>query len=138
MCLACAVMTRVGIASSSCHEDARSQRTHFLDSEDACSTIFGLSAVLSGIASGSQDDQSAGSQFECYGYEAWTLLFPNHFVEITDVFEIRKEALEHNKSQLGDKDCIHSSLGLNGYRNSVWLDNRSGFAEAFFKASLKE
>lgn len=77
-------------------------------------------------------------EFDCYGYEVWTTLFPNCYVDISDVVELKKQALRHYRSQLADKDYIHSSLGLNAYRYNALLDNRGGFAEAFYMSSLKE
>lgn len=77
-------------------------------------------------------------QFDCLGYEVWTPLFPNCLVEISDVVEVKKQALEHYKSQLAEKDYIHSQLGLNAYRSSALLYKRDGFAEAFFLAPLSE
>jgi LmbE family N-acetylglucosaminyl deacetylase len=75
--------------------------------------------------------------FDCVGYEVWTPLFPNYLVEIGDVIEIKRQALEKYQSQLADSDYIHTALGLNAYRSSALLDTR-GYAEAFFYASKKE
>lgn len=77
-------------------------------------------------------------QFDCLGYEVWTPLFPNCLVEISDVIEVKKMVLEYYKSQLADKDYIHTQLGLNAYRYSALLDNNSGFVEAFFQAPLQD
>jgi N-acetylglucosamine malate deacetylase 1 len=77
-------------------------------------------------------------EFDCFGYEVWTPLFPNCLVDIDDVVEVKKEALNHYKSQLTDVDYLHSSLGLNAYRSSALLDCQSRYVEAFFQAPLKD
>src|SRR5262245_51467251 len=81
--------------------------------------------------------EGLGFQFDCCAYEVWTPLFPNCFVEIDDVVEVKKKALSHYHSQLADKDYIHASLGLNAYRSIALLNNNGGFAEAFFLARLQ-
>jgi len=85
-------------------------------------------------------DATANSnyRFDCLGYEVWTPLFSNCLVEISDVISLKKEALHYYKSQLEDKNYIHTCLGLNAYRSSALLDNKDGFVEAFFMAPLEE
>lgn len=75
--------------------------------------------------------------FTCLAYEVWTPLFPNCYVDISDVVDLKTQALKHYVSQLADTDFVHSSLGLNAYRSSA-LDNQARFAEAFFMASLND
>ena len=75
--------------------------------------------------------------FDCAGYEVWTPLFPNYLVEISDVVDIKRQALTQYQSQLADSDYIHTTLGLNAYRSSALLETR-GYAEAFFYTSVKE
>jgi len=77
-------------------------------------------------------------KFDCLGYEIWTPLFPNCLVKIDETVEIKKEAIQQYKSQLTDKDYIHTNLGLNAYRSIALLDNNCRFVEAFFRASLKD
>jgi LmbE family N-acetylglucosaminyl deacetylase len=81
--------------------------------------------------------EGSNLQFDCCAYEVWTPLFPNCYVDISDVSEIKKTALQHYASQLADKDYIHTCLGLNAYRSMALLSNR-GYAEAFFRSSLLE
>jgi LmbE family N-acetylglucosaminyl deacetylase len=76
-------------------------------------------------------------QFDCSGYEVWTPLFPNCFVDINDAVEMKKQALQQYQSQLADKDYIHASLGLNAYR-SIALEAEKGFVEAFYMAPLRD
>jgi LmbE family N-acetylglucosaminyl deacetylase len=81
---------------------------------------------------------NSGHRFDCFGYEVWTPLFSNCLVEISQVAALKKEALQHYKSQLEDKNYIHTCLGLNAYRSSALLDNQDGFVEAFFTAPLED
>lgn len=86
-------------------------------------------------------DATEGSAFgfDCGGYEVWTPLFPNCFVDISDSVEIKKQALQQYESQVSEKDYIHSTLGLNAYRSIALLGNTNRhFVEAFFMAPLKE
>ena len=78
-----------------------------------------------------------GYRFDCMGYEVWTPLFPNCLVEISDVVEVKKQALLHYASQLADKDYVHSALGLNAYRSSH-LQRQGGYVEAFYAAGVEE
>jgi N-acetylglucosamine malate deacetylase 1 len=75
-------------------------------------------------------------QFDCIGFEVWTPLFPNCLVEITDVIDIKKVAIQCYESQLADADYLHTCLGLNAFRASALLDNKHGYVEAFFRATL--
>jgi N-acetylglucosamine malate deacetylase 1 len=76
-------------------------------------------------------------RFDCLGYEVWTPLFPNYFVDISDVIQIKAKALQEYPSQLADTNYIHTVFGLNAFRSAVLLHSK-GYAEAFFYASLKE
>jgi N-acetylglucosamine malate deacetylase 1 len=75
-------------------------------------------------------------RFECVGFEIWTPLFPNCLVEITDVIDVKKRAIECYESQLADADYLHTCLGLNAFRASALLDNKDGYVEAFFRVTL--
>jgi N-acetylglucosamine malate deacetylase 1 len=77
-------------------------------------------------------------EFDCYGYEVWTPLYPNCMVDISDTVNVKKEALLHYRSQLADLDYVHTSLGLNAYRSGALLDHKSRYVEAFFMASLQD
>jgi LmbE family N-acetylglucosaminyl deacetylase len=71
-----------------------------------------------------------GLKFRCIGYEVWTPLFPNCFVNIDATVEMKKRALAHYRSQLSETDYLHMALGLNAYRSAALLD-QCRFAEAF-------
>jgi len=69
--------------------------------------------------------------FGCMGYEVWTPLFPNCFVNIDETLELKKRSLTHYQSQLAEADYLHTALGLNAYRSNAFLGGTCRFAEAF-------
>jgi LmbE family N-acetylglucosaminyl deacetylase len=69
--------------------------------------------------------------FQCIGYEVWTPLFPNCFVNIDDTIEKKKRSLNHYQSQLAEADYMHTAIGLNAYRSGALLGGTCRFAEAF-------
>lgn len=75
---------------------------------------------------------------QCIGYEVWTPLFPNCFVRIDEVVDVKRSALGQYRSQLAQTDYMHSALGLNAYRAAAFKDKYGSFAEAFCSVSLKE
>lgn len=77
-------------------------------------------------------------QFDCVAFEIWTPLFPNCLVEIHDAVDIKKRAIQCYQSQLADADYLHTCLGLNAFRSSALLDNKGGYVEAFFRATLED
>lgn len=85
-------------------------------------------------------DATEGTQlkFDCVAFEVWTPLFPNCLVEIHDVVDIKKRAIQCYQSQLADADYLHTCLGLNAFRSSALLDNKGGYVEAFFRATLED
>ena len=87
--------------------------------------------IFSAAASPSRDS------CEVYAYELWSPLYPNCMVDISDVIEIKRQALLQFTSQIQDNDFPRSILGLNAYRSAFHLHSR-GYAEAFFRCSLSE
>lgn len=75
--------------------------------------------------------------FDCFGYEAWSPIYPNCMIDIGDAVEVKKQALEKFKSQLKHNNYINSILSLNSYRSMVHLKGE-GYVEAFFAATSKE
>jgi len=63
-------------------------------------------------------------------YEVWTPLLPNRIVNISDVINIKKEAISYHKSQLRSRAYDKAILALNQYRAE--LNGVKGFAEAFY------
>jgi LmbE family N-acetylglucosaminyl deacetylase len=77
-------------------------------------------------------------EFECRGYEVWTLLFPNCVINIDATMELKKQAIACYRSQLEHTDYLHTAIGLNAHR-SLALGGRAGqFAEAFHALSLAD
>ena len=70
------------------------------------------------------------------GYEVWSPL-PNHqmVMDISSVFQFKKEALNKYSSQLGVKDWISGCTGLNAYRGAI--SGKGAFAEAFQVIKLR-
>jgi len=74
---------------------------------------------------------------QVYAYEVWSPLYPNCMVDISDVAEVKRQALLEFATQIADNDYVHSMLGLNAYRAAFHLKSR-GYAEAFFRCSPRE
>lgn len=87
------------------------------------------------IFSGAVGEVTNGCQV--FAYEVWSPLYPNCMVDISDVVEIKRQALLQFATQLADNDFIHSILGLNAYRTAFHLRSR-GYAEAFFRCTPRE
>lgn len=65
-------------------------------------------------------------------YEIWSTLWPNVEVDITEVVDIKREAIELYASQVSGMSYAESALGLNRYRG---LKVRVPFAEGFYVAN---
>jgi LmbE family N-acetylglucosaminyl deacetylase len=76
--------------------------------------------------------------FQCMGYEVWTPLFPNCFVNIDAVIDLKRTALTHYQSQLAEADYLHTAMGLNAYRSSAFLGGTCRYAEAFCALTLAD
>jgi N-acetylglucosamine malate deacetylase 1 len=71
---------------------------------------------------------------EVFAYEAWTPIYPNCMIDISNVADVKREALRCFASQIADNDYLHSILGLNAYRAMFHLRSR-GYAEAFYRTT---
>lgn len=71
------------------------------------------------------------------GYEVWTPLHANRLVDIGDVADVKKRALEEFKSQTARVDYVRAILSLNAYRSIYTMKGR-GTAEAFFETTPSE
>ncbi|HEX4056032.1 MAG TPA: PIG-L deacetylase family protein [Tepidisphaeraceae bacterium] len=71
------------------------------------------------------------------GYEVWTPAPANRMVDISEVIEIKKRAIETFASQTRLVDYSRAILGLNQYRSMMHLFGR-GFAEAFWEMTSDE
>jgi len=72
----------------------------------------------------------------CRAYEAWTPLLPNRLVDISDVFDIKIEALKVFVSQLEHVDYLRTTTGLNAYRAAT--RDGQGYWEAFFESTAAQ
>ncbi len=71
------------------------------------------------------------------GYEVWTPLLANRYVDITSMVELKRQAIEAFPSQTGNDDYASAALGLNRYRSLQHLHGR-GYAEAFRQMTADE
>jgi LmbE family N-acetylglucosaminyl deacetylase len=67
---------------------------------------------------------------EALSYEVWTPLVPDLVLDVTDVIEHKRAALERHRSQTGHTPLVHAALGLAAQR-SLYLAAGSLFGEAF-------
>lgn len=63
-------------------------------------------------------------------YELWTPQFPNRIINISDVINIKKEAMKCHKTQLRSRAYDEAALALNKYRAEI--NKNPGYAEALF------
>ena len=72
---------------------------------------------------------------EVWSFEVWSPLWPNVAVDISEVVEKKKEAINLHKSQVEGLHYVDGALGLNRYRAlRVYVP----YAEAFYVAPDKE
>lgn len=63
-------------------------------------------------------------------YEVWTTIrFPNVYLDISDVIELKNKAIEQHKTQIIELDYVKFITGLNAYRG---LSKGFDYAEAFY------
>lgn len=77
-------------------------------------------------------------EFLCLGYEVWTPLFPNCFVNIDATVELKRTALQQYKSQLAQADYLHTAFGLSAFRSNAFLGGTCRYAEAFNALPVSE
>lgn len=68
-------------------------------------------------------------------YESWTPLFLNRLINISDVAEIKKQAMRCHESQLKSRAYDKAMMALNQYRAEA--NGLKGFGEAFFASSIE-
>ncbi|HEY8723852.1 MAG TPA: PIG-L deacetylase family protein [Gaiellaceae bacterium] len=79
---------------------------------------------------------SAPPDCELWCYEVWTPLDPNRLVDITDVAEAKRAAIERHRSQLERHAYADAALGLNAYR--ALLAPPARFAEAYLRVTADQ
>lgn len=99
-----------------CHPDHRATNQLFIDA-----------ATEAGLA----------SSVPCWGYEVWTPLVANTFVDVTAVMERKRSAMAMFETQNTDVDYPRAIEGLNAYR-SLAAGLVHGYVEAFFVETLAE
>lgn len=78
-----------------------------------------------------------GPAVMCWGYEVWSPLVANTFVDVTAVMERKQQAMAVFESQTIDVDYPCVITALNAYR-SLGAGVPRGYAEAFFVETLAE
>jgi LmbE family N-acetylglucosaminyl deacetylase len=77
----------------------------------------------------------AGWRGDVWAYEAWSPLWPNVSVDITDVVDDKVAALECHRSQVTSTNYVDATIGLNRFRG---LRVGTPLAEAFYRAPATE
>jgi len=72
----------------------------------------------------------------CRAYEVWTPQPPNRLVNISDVLDVKLEALRAFTSQLEHVDYVRTTAGLNAYR-AMTRDGK-GYWEAFYEGTAAQ
>lgn len=72
-----------------------------------------------------------------YAYSVWAPLNPNCIIDISDVWDDKKKAIECYKTQTKSRDYIKIAKGLNQYWAEIKTPGMK-YAEAFFRATLQE
>jgi N-acetylglucosamine malate deacetylase 1 len=72
---------------------------------------------------------------DVWSYEAWSPLWPNVSVDITDVVDDKVSALECHRSQVTSVNYVDAAIGLNRFRG---LRVGTPLAEAFYRAPAAE
>lgn len=76
-------------------------------------------------------------QFSCWGYEIWPPVYANRIIDISDVMEIKIQAINVFQSQRHYMDYARGITSLNSYR-SFFHHKAKGYAEAFFSCQPED
>lgn len=60
--------------------------------------------------------RQVGPTVDDFCYEIWSAVQPTHVLDITDVWDLKRKAVEQYESQLRYNDYIYMGTGLNTYR----------------------
>ncbi|MHC4512888.1 MAG: PIG-L deacetylase family protein [Planctomycetota bacterium] len=78
----------------------------------------------------------SGFAGQALGYEVWRPLpQPDLVVDITEVVDFKRTALQHYVTQMAYADLAHPVFGMNGYR-SLLLERDKGYGEAFGRVKI--
>jgi N-acetylglucosamine malate deacetylase 1 len=72
------------------------------------------------------------------GYEVWTPQLPNRIVDISDVMEIKIEAMKAHSSQIAMLNYCDAITSLNKYRACLYPKEKFEYAESFLMLRAKE
>jgi len=93
----------------------------------ATNLLFAEAAAAAGL----------GPMVQCWGYEVWTPLVANTFVDVTAVMERKRVAIAAFESQNAEVDYPRAMEALNAYR-SLAAGLARAYVEAFFVETLDE
>jgi len=93
----------------------------------ATNLLFAEAAAAAGL----------GPMVQCWGYETWTPLVANTFVDVTDVMERKRSAMAMFESQNAEVDYPRAIEALNAYR-ALAAGLARAYVEAFFVETLDE
>lgn len=82
-----------------------------------------------------QLDPAWAESLNCLGYETWSPIYANVYVDISPTMEIKLRALKCHASQMRFTDFLAGIEGLNRFRAVTGLTGGT-YAEAFFLAPL--
>jgi LmbE family N-acetylglucosaminyl deacetylase len=83
----------------------------------------------------SQLEGDWAQSLNCLGYETWTPIYANVYVDISSTMECKRRAVKCHESQLRSNDFLAGIEGLNRFRAVTGLTGGT-YAEAFFLAPL--
>lgn len=75
------------------------------------------------------------ASLNCMGYETWSPIYANLYVDVSTAMEHKRKAVRCHESQLRHVDFLAGIEGLNRFRAVSGL-TRGAYAEAFFLAPL--
>jgi LmbE family N-acetylglucosaminyl deacetylase len=76
-------------------------------------------------------------KFMIYAYSVWSPLNPNCLFDISDVWELKKKAIECYKTQIITRDYVRIAQGLNQYWGEL-KEHGMQYAETFLMLTVEE
>ena len=73
----------------------------------------------------------------CYAYTVWSPIIPNLTVNISDIIDVKRRALECFKTQIERFDLVDMTLSISRYMGYVY-GKWKGYSENFVACSIKE
>jgi LmbE family N-acetylglucosaminyl deacetylase len=91
--------------------------------------------LANGLLVQSAQAAQLSADIACWGYEVWNPTVANTVVDVSSVYDLKREAAREFASQTAGFDYVRAIEGLNTYR-SLFSGRGAGYAEAFFTANL--